>query len=215
MATVTSALLLDPMQVSLPSARLSAHAVPRRPGALDRSFHESGSQRLNPLGGPLVLMPGELYFGSQVPLVRTLLGSCVAITVWHPERCIGGMCHYLLPERRPPRQPSQPLDGRYGDEAMALLVQGMHQAGTEPRDYIAHLYGGADTMPGAAGVKFNIGERNIELGWSLIDQLGMTLHSVDVGDDVPRTVQMAMTTGWVDMQRGRSISQKSTGTVPP
>ncbi len=45
------------------------------------------------------LQPGELYFGDGRTRVRTLLGSCVAIAVWHPRLRIGGLCHYMLPSR--------------------------------------------------------------------------------------------------------------------
>jgi chemotaxis protein CheD len=55
---------------------------------------------------------------------------------------------------------------------------------------VAHLYGGADTMSGSARLKFNIGERNIEQGWSLIDHYGFQLDGVDVGEDMPRMVAL-------------------------
>src|SRR5439155_18563598 len=41
----------------------------------------------------IFLQPGEWYFGDADTRIRTLLGSCVAITMWHPRRCLGGMCH--------------------------------------------------------------------------------------------------------------------------
>src|SRR5262245_20243998 len=51
----------------------------------------------------IFLQAGEFYFGGEKTRIRTLLGSCVAITVWHPKLRIGGMSHYMLPrseERR-------------------------------------------------------------------------------------------------------------------
>ena len=60
-------------------------------------------------------------------------------------------------------------------------------------------------MPGKAGVKFNVGERNIELGWSLIDRYGFQLVNVDVGDNVPRNVSMDMASGEVLMRRGQPV----------
>ena len=45
------------------------------------------------------LQPGDFYFGEAGTRIRTLLGSCVAITLWHPILHIGGMCHIMLPER--------------------------------------------------------------------------------------------------------------------
>lgn len=151
-------------------------------------------------GENLMLMPGELSFSSTALRMRTLLGSCVAITIWHPERGLGGMCHYLLPSRRRPAH--APLDGRFGDEAMELMVHAIRKAGAQPEDFQAHLYGGADTLSVSQGVKFNIGERNIEAGWTMIDQYRFALCGVDVGEKVPRTVTLHLTTGEVEMRRG-------------
>lgn len=149
----------------------------------------------------LTLMPGQLYFGAEAASVCTLLGSCVAITLWHPQRRIGGMCHFLLPNRRRPAQ--EPEDGRFGNEALKAMVEAIHRHRTDPTDYHAHLYGGADTLSGACGVKFNIGERNIEEGWRLIDHFGFQLQDVDVGEDIPRTVTLHLPSGEVQMRRGK------------
>lgn len=150
-------------------------------------------------GDHLVLMPGQMHFGGAAASVRTLLGSCVAVTLWHPTKRIGGMCHYLLPTRN--RRAGDTHDGRYGDEALETMVQLLRKAGTAPTDYQAHLYGGADTMPDGSSLKFNVGERNIEQGFSLIDRYGFQIQGVDVGDDVPRSVHLVLATGEVEVRR--------------
>jgi chemotaxis protein CheD len=159
-------------------------------------------------GQELNLLAGQLYFGREATSVRTLLGSCVAITLWHPHKRLGGMCHFLLPNR--PQHSSGPADGRYGEEAIAWLVQALLRAGTRPQEYRAGLYGGADTMPEKTGVKFNVGERNIELGWRLIEDHGFELYEVDVGDCVPRHVRLTLATGEVALRRGAAHSATST-----
>ncbi|MCK6426721.1 MAG: chemotaxis protein CheD [Burkholderiaceae bacterium] len=150
-------------------------------------------------GHELLLMPGQLYFGREPASIRTLLGSCVALTLWHPQRHLGGMCHYLLPERH--RSHGLPADGRYGSEAIALLLDLLARAGTRATEYEVHLYGGADTLPDHVQHKTQVGVRNIELGWTLIDQHGFQLVGVDVGDNVPRTVRLDMHSGEVTMRR--------------
>jgi chemotaxis protein CheD len=151
-------------------------------------------------GATLSLMPGELWFGREAASVRTLLGSCVALTLWHPRLRLGGMCHYLLPGRQ--RKGGEPLDGRYGDEAVHAMVNLLERHGCRSGEFVAHLYGGADTMSDVAGVKFNVGERNIERGWSLLDHFAFSLEGVDVGDNVPRTVTLNLDTGAVECRRG-------------
>jgi len=145
-------------------------------------------------------MPGELFFGRDVPCLRTLLGSCVAVTLWNPKLRIGGMCHYLLPSRTRPA--NTPRDGKFGDEALGMLVDAIKRTGSKPTDFEAHLYGGADTMPDLERSMRYVGERNIEMGWKLIDEFGFQLMGVDVGENIPRVVRMSLLTGLVEMSRG-------------
>ncbi len=147
----------------------------------------------------IMLMPGELFFGKNVPCLRTLLGSCVAITLWNPRMGIGGMCHFLLPSRTRPH--NAPRDGKYGDEAIDMLVGAIKHAGSQPRDYEAHLYGGADTMPDLERAMRYVGESNIEMGWKLINEHSFQLKGVDVGGSIPRLVRMNLTNGHVEMSR--------------
>ena len=70
-------------------------------------------------GEHLMLLPGQWHVGRHVAQMRTLLGSCVAVVLWHPARRLGGMCHYLLPSRR--RTPGTPLEGRRSEEHTSEL----------------------------------------------------------------------------------------------
>jgi chemotaxis protein CheD len=71
------------------------------------------------------LGPGDLYFGDRTVRIRTLLGSCVAVTLWHPFARIGGMCHYVVPSRRHLGKTNE-LSGHYADEAIDLLLKEIH-----------------------------------------------------------------------------------------
>ena len=175
--------------------------APGRPKAASAAASHGPSWQVASDGGDhLNLMPGQMHFGNRAASLRTLLGSCLAVTLWHPTRKLGGMCHFLLPTRQ--RKPGEPLDGRYGDEALEAMVALLRAVRTEPSEYQAHLYGGADTMPEGSALRFNVGERNIEQGFSLVDRYGFEIHGVDVGEDVPRTVTLTLETGHVDMRRG-------------
>jgi chemotaxis protein CheD len=163
-------------------------------------------------GEDVFLMPGQLHFGGQAASLRTLLGSCVAVTLWHPTQRLGAMCHFLLPMRA--RSSNDRPDGRYGDEAMQVLLEHMHRAGTEPREYQAHLYGGADTLPEGSNLRFNVGERNIEAAWRFVDRWGLQVQGVDVGENVPRTVTLSVASGAVEVRRGRGTAPHPTLPAP-
>ena len=108
----------------------------------------------------VVLGAGDFYFGRGRTRISTLLGSCVSITLWHPRQHIGGMCHYMLTERK--RSPDTVPDGRYASEAFDLFLQNVEQASTRPTDYQAKLFGGANMLGSAHEDRLEVGARNIE-----------------------------------------------------
>lgn len=122
------------------------------------------------------LQPGELYFGDRYTRMRTLLGSCVSIVLWHREALLGGMCHYMLPTcRHPGRVP----DGRYADAALHQLLTDIRSSGTRANDYRISLFGGGN-MLGSRAVN-HIGQQNIEAGLTLLASHGLTCHARHVG----------------------------------
>jgi chemotaxis protein CheD len=165
-----------------------------------------------------VLQPGDFHFGDRTTRIRTLLGSCVAITMWHPRALIGGMCHYLLPERpdQPPGSPTAPpdrLDGRYAEDAVDLFLAEIRAAGTSPTEYVVKMFGGGNQFPqwsadgGVAG-------RNVEAGLALLARHGLPLRATHLGGHGHRHVILDLWDGevWV-----RHIAATATGPglVPP
>lgn len=111
----------------------------------------------------IFLTPGEFYFGDQDTRIRTVLGSCIAITLWHPLRRIGGMCHFMLPTRG--GKHGATLDGRYGDEAMHLFLKEIKRTRSAPGEYEVKLFGGGNMFPSTRHHStLHVGRRNIETG---------------------------------------------------
>lgn len=127
---------------------------------------------INPAAIDIFLQPGDVYFGDRDTRIRTVLGSCVSITLWHPQLLLGGMCHYMLPERGEART-GEP-DGRYAAEAMLLLTGEIRAAGTRPSEYEAKFFGGGRMFSFNAGDGvLDIGNRNIEAGRRLLRGHGL------------------------------------------
>ncbi|ANJ66340.1 hypothetical protein A9404_02150 [Halothiobacillus diazotrophicus] len=127
------------------------------------------------------LKPGDVYFATRKTRIRTVLGSCVSLTVWHPLLKMGGMCHFMLPERIH-EETSPQADGRYAGEAMALLLADMRQLKRDPGEFQVRLFGGANMFPAIYyETEFDtIGARNVRAGRLLIAQYGMSAVSEDV-----------------------------------
>jgi chemotaxis protein CheD len=141
------------------------------------------------------LGPGDLYFGNRATRIRTLLGSCVAVTLWHPGKRIGGMCHYVVPCRGEPTFTGE-LNGRYADEAMEILLGEICAAGTSPRDYQAKMFGGGSQF---TDLTMNVATRNVAAGLELLGRHGLTLASMHFGGTGHRQVVLEVATGdvWV------------------
>ena len=151
----------------------------------------------------LFLYPGEVGFGGPDLLISTLLGSCVSITLWHPLRHLGGMCHYQVAQRN--RPPGSPPDGRFGDEAFEILMRHVAESGTRPGEYQAKLFGGGAMYASASGDMLDVGLRNVEKGYALLDAARIPLVAEHVGGSGRRKLHFDLGSGdvWLAFPDGR------------
>lgn len=125
----------------------------------------------------IFLQPGELFVGDAAFQIRTILGSCVSITLWHPRLHIGGMSHFLLPTRAVPVA-GQVLDGRYGDEALQWMMKDLQASGVNPKQCQAKIFGGGNMFPGQARASgLTVGQRNGEAARLLLQNQGIDVVS--------------------------------------
>lgn len=124
----------------------------------------------------IFLQPGEHFVGDANYRIRTLLGSCVSITLWHPVRRIGAMSHFLLARRGGGR--SSGLDGRYGEEAMLLMRDELSHMDVDPAECRAKIFGGGDMFPHHARKNVTkVGQKNGEAARSLLQAHGIPIVS--------------------------------------
>jgi chemotaxis protein CheD len=155
----------------------------------------------------IFLQPGEFYFGDRETCIRTLLGSCVAITMWHPRLQIGGMCHFMLPARAV--RPSDILDGRYADEAMLLFQKEIRTAKTKPGEYQVKLFGGGNMfrMPVRQGDCVDVACRNVMAARHLLRHHGYSVVSEHVGMHGHRNVIFELWSGDVWMRHVKRVAE--------
>ena len=156
----------------------------------------------------IILAPGEFFFGPGEHRIYTLLGSCVAITLWHPQRHIGGMCHYMLPTATGSQRLSQ---GHYADGSMQLFLKAIGRHGSRPEEYEVKLFGGGnmfESVPDRPGM-INVSKNNIEKGIQLLLQHGFRIKTSDVGGYGHRKIYFELWTGHVWVRHGdRRINNK-------
>jgi len=152
----------------------------------------------------VVLSAGDFYFGGGRTRISTLLGSCVSITLWHPRRHIGGMCHYMMTERE--RDAERALDGRYANEAFALFLHHVEQAGTRPSEYQAKLFGGANMFKNNKGGGMDVGARNVDYAHRLLDAAHIALVAEHVAGSGRRKLHFDVWSGdvWLAFPEGEN-----------
>ncbi|HET6718856.1 MAG TPA: chemotaxis protein CheD [Rhodocyclaceae bacterium] len=152
------------------------------------------------------LNAGDFYFhrpgrAARPPVVlRTLLGSCVSVILWHPEKKLGGMCHAVLPTRS---QSYGELDGNHCPGAIQLFRLELQRTATLAGEYEAYLLGGARMSLGLRDTqKVSVGERNIETCRSLLRDAGFAIRAEHVGLSGPRRVEFDLASGAIEVLHG-------------
>jgi len=168
-----------------------------------RHLKEHNMQRLglNP-DDKIYLGPGDFWFGQAPAHIHTILGSCIAITLWHPRLKIGGMCHYLLP-RTEVRAPVGP-QARTAGEAMALFLCAIRKHGTSPQNYQVKLFGGASFLMGRQDPNAqpnSVSVQNIVAAYQLLKRYGFSVMNESVGGNGSRRLVFDLATGdaWMSL----------------
>lgn len=149
------------------------------------------------------LSAGDFYFhrpdASPGPavVVRTLLGSCVSIVLWHPEKRFGGMCHAVLPTRS---QSYGEYDGNHCPGAVQSFLRELQRSATKAHEYHAYLLGGARMSLGLSNAqRVSVGDRNVEVCRELLRRAGFAIRAEHVGSHGPRRVEFNLATGAIDV----------------
>lgn len=146
----------------------------------------------------VLLHPGELYFGHSPNRIRTVLGSCVAVTVWREKIQVGGMCHFLL--QTPYPATGKPIDARYGDVALEQLYQQMCLH-ARPETFNVGIYGGGSVIFGEE--YSGVGDKNVACALEWVNKHNLNLKRKDVLGNLCRTLILDLQDGAVLLKRYR------------
>jgi chemotaxis protein CheD len=124
------------------------------------------------------LHPGQVLACREPTLVTTVLGSCVAVCLWDPTSCLGGINHYLLPYWAGGGLSS----ARFGNVAIRELVDGLLGLGARRTTLAAKVFGGACVFDAFDGNgRQHLGAQNVERAVSLLEDEGIPIVAADTG----------------------------------
>lgn len=151
----------------------------------------------------IFLMPGDFYWGDENTRIRTILGSCISICIWHPIKKFGGMCHYMLPERKIRNEKSTRLDGKYGAEAWELFSIEIAKSKCKTPEFVAKVFGGSEMFSKQELLTSEIamGRKNIEFAKSILLKNKIQIVSENIGGNRPRRIHFDIWSGNVWLKR--------------
>ncbi|HEY6872316.1 MAG TPA: chemotaxis protein CheD [Geobacteraceae bacterium] len=177
------------------------------------SNHSAGVRHVN-------LKPGEIFIGDTPCLVSTLLGSCVAITLFAARHRLGAICHALLPACGAGGGAGCPERFRHVRCAVLCMLTDFRGRGIPVAGIEAKLFGGADMFPGepdrdGKGGRGTVGGQNVAMAENLLGGAGIRVAIADVGGVQGRKILFRPDTGEVFLRRLDRMAPGGRGETVP
>ena len=147
----------------------------------------------------MAVLPIVIFSAGPRVELSTVLGSCVATCLYHPEMQVGGMNHFLLPGD----EAASPLVARHGVHLMELLINGLLKKGAARDRLEAKLFGGARTMQGLG----DIGATNARFAQDFLKREGITITGGSLGGETGRRIQFWPASGRVRQKLVRATEE--------
>jgi chemotaxis protein CheD len=139
---------------------------------------------------------GGVYAGREGNVVRTVLGSCIAVCLRDTVNGVGGMNHFMLPGSG--HEPS--ASTRYGVHAMELLINQCMALGADRNRLEAKVFGGGHVLRMKEHAE-NVPSRNIRFALNFLETEKIPITRQDVGGYAAREVYFFPGTGRILLRR--------------
>ncbi|MBF0154908.1 MAG: chemotaxis protein CheD [Magnetococcales bacterium] len=153
------------------------------------------------------LKQGEFFIGQNHGVVTTILGSCVALTIYHAPTRTGMMCHGMLPTCRAEHLVEQDhcrgWDAncfRYVDCVVAHMLTECADRGLPYRELQLKLFGGSDMLIHGRSFhksRFSVGKANVESALKILSTVELQPMRVDTGGHRGRKIVFFLESGEV------------------
>jgi chemotaxis protein CheD len=147
----------------------------------------------------VVIHPGEYYSDHEDIIICTILGSCISVVLIDQETGCSGMNHFMLANTATPSLPMDDLAGRYGINAMELLINDLMKKGCKRTALTAKVFGGGHVI--RTGNVNAIPETNIKFAREFLATENIPVVSHDTGGDNGRKIFLFASTGQVLLKR--------------
>ena len=161
------------------------------------------------------LKPGGFFFLKKPGVIRTVLGSCVTVTMFARSKGIGAACHPILPECRETKKACY-FAGcqdkfRYVECVIPEMIRLFRKERIKSEDLEVKLFGGSEMITNNNPVPqvIRVGLMNIEMTLNVLHSFDIQPTSRDTGGNLGRRLFFDTATGDVWIRKVTS----STATV--
>ena len=127
-------------------------------------------------------------------LISYGLGSCIGISLYDPQRKIGGLLHIMLPDSTQARTSDNPA--KFADTGIPLMINDVIALGASRSRLVAKIAGGAQMFAFSNATDImRVGTRNAETCKQILKRNGIRVIAEDTGGNYGRTVSIDLATG--------------------
>lgn len=137
---------------------------------------------------------GQILTARSPERMRAIVGSCIALVLYHPGRKLGVMAHVVLADSDGRVGPP----GKYADTAVPAMLSLFGEQGITARGLSARMAGGANMFGGTGSVL--IGESNARALAAALKKAGIRVAAQDIGGSCGRRVEFDCATGELFVQ---------------
>ena len=140
------------------------------------------------------LHPGQLIITKEPVPIVTILGSCVAVTIYSPATGLSGIFHAMLPEHRIKKQviaglPPVSPDPEYVDFAFYYLKHRFSESGISLVNTNLMLFGGSDVLKTVKIPKTEtVGKQNVMMAKKIFEKEMIKIAREDTGGTSGRKI---------------------------
>lgn len=163
----------------------------KKPAYIDREFNLEAAK----------VLPGGYVVTACDLLIVTVLGSCVSVCLRDRVSGIGGMNHFMLPERNGERGLDLGDSARYGAYAMEVLINDLLKLGAQRERLEAKVFGAGRVLSGVT----DIGERNARFALAYLQRERISIAAQDLGGVHPRKIYFFPANGRVFVRLLRNL----------
>ena len=142
-------------------------------------------------------------------ILKTCVGSCVAVAMYDNQVRIGGLAHIMLPQASNEKERNKPAI--YARSGIPLLLNKMINSGASKDNIIVAIAGGSLLLTDRKlGVELNIGRRNTNMVQESLSLAGIPILRQDTGGYFGRVLELKLSNGLINIRALKEKKQNDT-----